>query len=185
MREMNELRIRRVERNDVEACARLEQGCYSRLEAATRDYLEKRIEVYPDGFYVAELDGEIVGMINSGATHKDDITDKELKYLIGHVRNGRNSVIFSVAVDPAFRGRGIARQLIGRLIEVSEEKEKQQIVLLCKDELIEFYKKLGFVYGGPSVSTFGGFTWHQMQYELPTPAWMITSRHAAVSMPMH
>ena len=182
---MSDITIRRVERSDAEACARLEQRCYSRLEAATQEYLEKRIEVYPDGFYVAELDGRIVGIINSGATHKSDITDEELKYLIGHVRNGRNSVIFSVAVDPACRGRGIARQLIGRLVEVSEVKEKQRIVLLCREELIEFYRKLGFSYGGLSVSHFGGFSWHQMQYELPTPAWMITDHHTAASMPMH
>lgn len=182
---MDGITVRRVERRDVDACAALERKCYSQLEAATRDYLQKRIEVYPDGFYIAEINGEIVGMVNSGATHKDDITDEELKYLIGHVRNGRNGVIFSVAVDPAYRGRGIARRLIGRLIEVNEEKQKQRIVLLCKDEQIEFYKQLGFVYGGPSVSTFGGFTWHQMQYELPTPAWITASHHSTASAVMH
>ncbi|WP_163338398.1 GNAT family N-acetyltransferase [Desulfopila sp. IMCC35008] len=179
---MNKLTIRRVERNDVESCATLEKLCYSEIEAATREYLAKRIEVYPDGFYVAELDGRIIGMINSGATHKDDITDEELKNLVGHVRNGKNGVIFSLAVHPEFQLRGIGRKLIEKIIRVLEEKQKQKVVLLCKDDLIGFYSALGFSYGGRSRSNFGGFTWHQMYYELPLPAWMITQHHNSASL---
>lgn len=181
---MNELHIRRVERGDLVACVHLEEQCYPPLEVAPRDFIEKRIEIYPDGFYVAELDGEIVGMVNSGATHKDDITDEELKYLIGHVRNGKNGVIFSLAVHPEHRGKGIARMLMDKIVEVSELKEKQKIVLLCKDNLIEFYTSLGFSYGGPSSSNFGGYTWHQMQYELPQPTWILTSHHSSASLSM-
>lgn len=179
---MSEIRIRRVERSDLQACVALEERCYQPIEVAPPDFIEKRIEVYPDGFYVAELDGELVGMINCGATHKDDITDEELKYLIGHVRNGKNGIVFSLAVDPRHRGKGIARMLMAKVIEVSEQKEKQKIVLLCKDDLVNFYAALGFSYGGPSSSHFGGYTWHQMQYELPAPAWAVTSHHNSVSL---
>lgn len=174
---MNVITVRKVQRTDVDACAELERVCYSGIEAATREYLAKRIEVYPDGFFVAEVKGVVVGMINSGATHKDDITDEELKNLIGHVRNGRNGVIFSVAVHPDFRLRGVAKKLIDHLIRTLEEKQKQRILLLCKENLVEFYASLGFGYSGRSASTFGGFTWHQMQYELPLPGWMVTEHH--------
>ncbi len=181
---MNEIQIRRVERSDLNGCTALEERCYAPLEVAPRDFIEKRIEIYPDGFYVAEVGGEIVGMINTGATHKDDITDEELKYLIGHVRNGKNTVVFSLAVHPEFRGRGIARMLVEKIYEVSEQKEKQKVLLLCKGNLIEFYTTLGFVYGGPSTSQFGGYTWHQMQYELPEPNWILESHHDSASASM-
>ena len=179
---MKTIVIRRVERRDLNACHEIEQACYPPLEAATREYLAKRIEVYPDGFFVAEHDGRVIGMINSGATHKDDITEEEFKNLIGHVRNGRNSVIFSVAVLPEYRLRGIAARLVEKLIEVATEKQKQRILLLCKEELISFYSSLGFRYSGKSRSDFGGYSWHQMQYELPVPAWMMTGHHNPASL---
>ncbi|WP_136797834.1 GNAT family N-acetyltransferase [Desulfosediminicola ganghwensis] len=179
---MSEIRIRRVERRDLQACVALEERCYQPMEVAPPDFIERRIEVYPDGFYVAEVGSEIVGMINCGATHKDDITDEELKYLIGHVRNGKNGIVFSLAVDPRYRGNGIARKLMEKMIEVSGRKEKQKIILLCKDDLVDFYTALGFSYGGPSSSDFGGYVWHQMQYELPAPAWAVTSHHNSVSL---
>lgn len=178
---MNEIHVRRVERSDLNGCFKLEKHCYDPVEVAPRDFIEKRIEIYPDGFYVAEYMGEIVGMVNSGATHKDDITDEELKYLIGHVRNGRNSVIFSLAVHPDHRGRGIARMLMEKLIDSAERKEKQNILLLCRNNLIAFYKSLGFYYGGPANAGLGGEILHQMQFELPVPAWMAASHHNSAS----
>lgn len=178
---MKELHIRRVERRDLDDCFKLERQCYDPLEVAPRDFIGKRIEIYPDGFYVAEYRGEIVGMVNSGATHKDDITDEELKYLIGHVRNGRNSVIFSLAVHPEHRGRGIARMLMAKLIDSAEQKEKQKILLLCRNSLIEFYKSLGFYYSGPANARLGRDILHQMHFELPVPAWTAASHHNSVT----
>ncbi len=174
---MNPIRIRRVERSDLNGCFALEKCCYRGGEVAPVDFIEKRIEIYPDGFFVAEADGKIVGMVNGGATHKDDITDEELKYLIGHVRNGRNSVIFSLAVHPEYRGRGIARILMQKMFEISAKKEKQRILLLCCEELMGFYRSLGFTYGGPSNSYLDGSVMHQMQYDLPIPAWIVASHH--------
>lgn len=175
---MHRVAIRRVERRDLQACVDLERQCYSAREAAPEFHLERRIEIYPDGFYVAELGGKVVGMINSGATHKEDITGEEFKHLIGHVRNGRNSVIFSLAVHPTHRRKNIARQLMEKLIEVAEEKEKMRILLLCRDNLIDFYQRLGFIHGGLSGSDFGGYRWHQMHYDLSPPAWMVAGERA-------
>lgn len=179
---MNDIHIRRVERHDLHGCFALEQLCYEPIEVAPQDFLEKRIEIYPDGFFVAVYKGEIVGMINSGATHKGDITDEELKYLVGHVRNGRNCVIFSLAVHPDHRGRGIARMLLRKMIDISTQKEKQKILLLCQECLIRFYTSLGFLYAGRSTSSFGGYIMHQMQYELPQTGWMAKDRHNSASL---
>lgn len=163
---MDDITIRRVERSDLDACFTLEQQCYQPIEVATREFIEKRIEIYPDCFYVAVLNNKIIGMINCGATHKDDITDEEFKKLIGHVRNGKNNVIFSLAVHPDHRGKGIAKALINEIISVSDQKEKKSVLLLCKDQLVNFYQHLGFTYCKPSVSNFGGYTWHEMSIHL-------------------
>lgn len=181
---MNSVIIRRVERTDLDECYALEKTCYQGLEVAPLPFIEKRIEIYPDGFFVAEVNGQVIGMVNGGATHKDDITDEELKYLTGHVRNGRNSVIFSLAVHPEFRGKGIARMLVQKMISISEQKEKQRVILLCDEELIGFYRSLGFTYGGPCHSYLGEGVMHQMQYMLPIPAWIGESHHNSVALYM-
>ena len=181
-RQMNTVHIRRVEYADLEACCMLENLCFDEMEIAPRDFIEKRIELYPDGFYVAEIEGRLVGMVNSGATHREDITDEGLKYLSGHVRNGRNAVIFSLAVHPDFRRRGIGRALVEQMIRVAAEKEKQRVLLLCQEERISLYTTMGFVKVGLVTSNFGGRLLHQLEYMLPAPAWMTTNHHDSTSL---
>ncbi len=160
--------FRQVRRSDLDNCAGLEQLCYTDQEAATREHIAKRIETYPDGFFVAESEGQIIGMINCGATHMDDITDELYMQLAGHVRNGKHSVIFSLAVHPDYRGRGIAHELINLVIEASKKKQKQSVHLLCKKSLINFYEHLGF--GSPKLtdSSFNNSNWYELSFPLPS-----------------
>ena len=101
-------------------------------------------------------------LINSASTHKEDITDEELKDMIGHNKDGKNMVIFSLAVLPEFQGNGISRKLMDRFIDVSKGLKKEKILLLCKSDLIPYYQNYGYLYGGKSKSTHGGFEWHEM-----------------------
>jgi predicted N-acetyltransferase YhbS len=90
------------------------------------------------------------------------MTDEELKALVGHDPEGANMVVFSLAVLPEFRGRGIAHELMHRFMDESRRMGKQRVMLLCKDALIVFYERLGFRYAGVSASTHGGAAWHEM-----------------------
>ena len=44
--------------------------------------------------------------------------------------------------------------------------EKNAILLLCKNDLVELYRKFGFIDLGESSSTHGGFSWHAMRRAL-------------------
>ncbi len=164
---MNRLEIRQVEDNDLDDCYRVESACYT-SDGATRENIQKRISLFPAGFLVAESKKQIIGLINSATTDKEDIADKELKDMIGHVKDGRNIVIFSLAILPEFQGNGISRQLMSRFIDVARNLKKENILLLCKSELIPYYQKFGFRYGGKSRSKHGGFEWHEMNLLLNT-----------------
>ena len=153
--------IRHVVAGDLDACFTIESTCYT-TDAATREKIEKRIAIFPAGFLVAETNGLVVGMVNSGATDKDDITDDAFKDMTDHVHNGKHIVIFSLAVLPAFQGVGISRMLMEKFIAVSRDLEKEKILLMCKTGLISYYRKYGFHYAGKSKSTLGGFEWHEM-----------------------
>ena len=79
-----ELKVRNGRLEDVEACFILEEKTFPKEEAASKKNIEIRLKIFPQGFIVGELDGEIVAHINSGSINKNDITDEEFKELIGH-----------------------------------------------------------------------------------------------------
>ena len=162
---MTDLKIRRVKDSDLDDCYRVESACYT-SDGATRKKIQKRIKLFPEGFLVAESKSEIIGLINSASTDKEDITDEELKDMVGHDKDGKNMVIFSLAVIPEFQGDGISKQLMLRFIEVSKDLKKEKILLLCKSELIPYYQNYGFIYGGKSKSKHGGFEWYEMYLPL-------------------
>jgi ribosomal protein S18 acetylase RimI-like enzyme len=159
---MKNIKIRNVTAHDLDACFNVESQCFLLSEAASREKIKKRIKVFPQGFLVAELNGNVIAHINSGSTDNEDITDEAFKELVGHDNNGQNIVIFSLAVLPNFQKKGIARQLMARFVEQSRKLKKKKIMLICKSELIGYYQNYGFSYTGESASTHGGFKWHEM-----------------------
>ena len=162
MVEMNQVNIRRVTKNDLDGCFLIEETCFPPSEAAERETIRLRIATFPQGFLVVELNGQLIGMLNSGCTNKEDISDEEFKKLIGHDKDGRNLVIFALAVLPEFQKQGIARRLILRFFEEARNLKKKKIMLICKSDLITYYERLGFKHVGISNSTHGGSTWHDM-----------------------
>src|SRR5215210_4341799 len=97
---MHKVIIRHVLPKDLEGCFIVETAGFPPEEAAPRETIRLRMNVFPEGFLVAELDGKVVGILNSAATNKDDISDEELKQLTGHDPAGKNMVIFALAVLP-------------------------------------------------------------------------------------
>lgn len=159
---MDKVIIRQVKINDLESCRFLEESCFDPNEAASKENIENRIMTYQEGFFVAQLGGQILGMINSGAIDSDDITNEEFKKLIGHVDSGKNIVIFSLVVHPDYQKIGIAKKLMLHFIDKAKEMGKEKVMLICKKNLIDYYKRYGFVYIGKLKSTHGGFEWHEM-----------------------
>ena len=163
---MNRLIIRNVILKDLEECYLVEISGFPPEEAATKETIRLRIDSFPQGFFVAELNGTVIGMLNSASTDKDDISDEELKQLIGHDPNGRNMVVFALAVLPEYRKQGIARQLMQRFTEEARKLDKENILLMCKGHLIAYYASMRFEHVGLSKSTHGGAEWHEMRLRL-------------------
>ena len=164
---MTSLRIRHATIEDLEACDRIESACFLPSEAASKSSIETRITRFPEGFLVAELDGVLVGQINSGATNQDDITNEAFKQLIGHEPGGKHLVIFSLAVLPEYQGQGIAGRLLQSFLQEAVESGRAAVLLLCKTHLIPYYQRFGFIDRGKSASTHGGFEWHEMSLAIP------------------
>lgn len=158
--------IRQVALNDLDRCHRIEQLGYGASEAATREKIFKRIDLYPEGFIVASQNGKIIGFVNSGATNRVDLSDERFKDMVGHDPDGRNVVIMSVVVHEKYQGQGIAGVLLKAFIANAKKAGKDSIFLMCKSPLIPFYAKYGFEYMSESESCHGGVQWHEMVLKL-------------------
>ena len=128
--------------------------------------IKKRATIFPQGFLVALGEGKVVGFINSGATNKPDLADEEFKDMVGHDTDGKNIVILSIAVAPSYQGRGVSRPLMERFIDRACVLGKRAILLLCRENMIGYYKKFGYADAGVSASTHGGGRWHEMRLDL-------------------
>ena len=154
--------IRHVTAADLDRCYAIETLAYEGDEAATREKIATRIATWPDGFIVAEVDGQVAGFINSGAAFDVQMSDEAFKELIGHDPAGPNVVIMSVVVHPDYQGLGVAKRLLGEFIDRMREQGKATIHLMCKERHIPLYAGFGFAYIKPSESDHGGMAWHEM-----------------------
>ena len=163
---MSDVNIRNVTAFDLDRCFEIEKVSYPREAAATKEKIRKRIRRYPEGFIVMELRGTVVGFINCGATDNVDLANEDLKDLIGHDSNGNYVVVFSVVVHRDYQGKGLAGKLMTEFIFRIKKMQKKSIHLICRDNLIDFYKKYGFEYVRKSKATHGGLRWHEMVLRL-------------------
>ena len=65
--------------------------------------------------------------------------------------------------DPSYRGNGYAGKIMQRVIADAKVQGRKGVVLTCKERLIPFYAKFGFIDEGVSTSLHGGAVWHQMR----------------------
>ncbi|MHC6226137.1 GNAT family N-acetyltransferase [Pseudomonas sp. X10] len=151
---------------DVDRCYQIETTAYDGDEAATREKIATRIAEYPEGFLILELDGEVVGFINSGCAHEVVMSDEAFKELVGHDPQAPNVVIMSVVIDPAWQGQGLAVQMMDRFVGQMRVAGKQSIHLMCKERHVGLYQRMGYRYVRPSASDHGGMAWHEMVMEL-------------------
>ncbi|NOC83847.1 MULTISPECIES: GNAT family N-acetyltransferase [unclassified Ruegeria] len=159
-------RIRNAQPSDAIRCFEIETDAYEGDEAATLEKIAKRIEVYPDGFLVLEVEGEIVGFVNCGCAYNVEMSDEEFKELVGHDPGAPNVVIMSVVVDPAHQGKGLSRALMTEFVGRMRKMGKSAIYLMCKEHHVPLYQRFGYNYLRPSTSDHGGMTWHEMSMQL-------------------
>ena len=163
---MTEITFRQPTLKDAERCYQIETSAYEGDEAATLEKIRTRIARYPQGFLILEQGGAIAGFINSGCAHNVVMSDEEFKELIGHDPSAPNVVIMSVVVSPEHQGKGFSTLLMRRFVEQMQRLGKKTIHLMCKEQHVALYAKLGYQYVQPSPSDHGGMAWHEMVMDI-------------------
>jgi ribosomal protein S18 acetylase RimI-like enzyme len=72
-------------------------------------------------------------------------------------------MIFSVCTLPDHRRQGLGSWILNRAIREARSKDRKGVVLTCKEEMIPFYERFGFMNEGLSDSAHGGAQWYQLR----------------------
>lgn len=68
--------------------------------------------------------------------------------------------------NPCLSQAWICGELICRAIQDAKKQGRKGLVLTCKDRLVPYYAKFGFVNEGVSDSAHGNVVWNQMRLTL-------------------
>ena len=148
---------------DLDALAAIEAACFPAAEAAAREEIEERLRVYAAHFYIAREKGAAIGFIDGMVTDEKDLLDELYADAARHDEKGAWQMIFGLNTLPAYRRRGVAAALIEAMCAAARAQGRRGVVLTCKEHLLPYYAKFGFVDEGLSASTHGGAGWHQMR----------------------
>lgn len=159
---MTELMIRPALPTDLDEISCIEDICFPPAEAAKKDVIAKRLVAFKDSFFVAELDGKMVGFVNGRATDSLVIHDELFYDAKPEDAVGENWCIFGLDTLPEYQCRGIAANLMEHFIGAAKAHQKKRVILTCKEKLIHYYEKFGFVNDGVSESSHGGAKWYDM-----------------------
>ncbi len=157
------MQIRMATANDVDACTAAEAEGFPAAEAASRQQFADRIAAYPNHFWILTDASRVIAFVNGPVSNSPDLTDDMYANTNLHNERGTWQVILDVVTIPEYRKRGLAKQLLNRVIEDSRQQGRKGLVLTCKDHLVGYYAKFGFIDEGFRGSTHGGVHWHQMR----------------------
>ena len=160
------MNIRYATMADLDDIASVESECFPVLEAATKEEFEQRIKYYGNHFWLMFDDDKLIAFVDGFVTDEADLTDEMYENASMHNENGTWQMIFGVNTLPEYRRCGYAKELIKKAILDAREQNRKGLVLTCKESLVPYYSKFGFVDEGiTDKSTHGNVLWHQMRLD--------------------
>ena len=148
---------------DIAALAAVEAECFPPAEAATEKEFVERVKYYGNHFWLMYEAGKLIAFVDGFVTDEETLTDEMFHDASLHNPNGAWQMIFGVNTIPDYRKHGYAGELIKSCIADAKAQGRKGLVLTCKEKLLHYYAKFGFVNEGLSESDHGGAEWYQMR----------------------
>lgn len=166
-RQEMEMNIRLATMQDLDRITRLEAICFPPEEAADREAFRKRLEIFPNHFWLLEEnienENQLISVINGMVTDIPVLVDEMFADAGMHNEDGKWQMIFGVETSPQYQRSGYAKTLMKQVIADCKEAGRKGIMLTCKEELIPFYEQFGYINEGISMSKHGGAVWYDMR----------------------
>ena len=155
--------IKHASRKDIAALTAVETACFPPAEAATEKEFIHRVQYYGNHFWLLYEGDKLLAFVDGFVTDEPDLTDVMYEDAALHNEQGAWQMIFGVDTIPEYRCRGCAAALLNHVIGEAKAQGRKGLVLTCKDKLVHYYAKFGFVSEGVSGSTHGNVVWYQMR----------------------
>lgn len=157
-----EMEITNVAMEDLPSILRIEHLGFTSLEAGTEEQYRDRIEKLSDTFLVGKMKNEVVGFIVGPATKELFVEDWMYKQTPQNLNTGGHQLIFTIAIDPRYRGQGLGSQLLMAMEKAAANKNRKTLSLTSLDRNVPFYEKNGFKNMGVASSDHAGETWYNL-----------------------
>lgn len=139
-----EFMIRTALESDIPSIVDIDFEAFSPYGTAEEpEIFAKRLAAFPDGFVVAEAQGQIIGY---GASERWDQEREPVMNedpALTHRPQGKIFCVTGMAVRKFCRGQGVGFGLLARLSSIAKEKECEKI-LLETTHAQDFYLRHGF-----------------------------------------
>ena len=157
------MKFEQVSLSDLDQIVAIEQAGFNAQEAGDEASYRQRIETIPDSFLVAKEAEKVVGFVVGPVTKRRFVEDWMYEDTPENLPEGGHQLIFTIAIAPDQRGKGIGSQLLEQFEKNARKKNRTSIALTCLEDRIPFYEKNGFTNQGISDSEHGNETWYNME----------------------
>lgn len=130
------LRLRNLEKSDFDGVVAIQLRCFPGLKPWTRREFDSQINRFPEGQFGIEIDGQLAASASSLILDYGDYTDWHDWTTIsgkGTIKNhdpeGDTLYGIEIQVDPAFRGRKLARRLYDARKELCRSRNLARIIV--------------------------------------------------------
>lgn len=160
--------LRNILPEEAEQAAQIEQICFPPNEACSKPRIMERVAAAPELFLVAvdQETGKLAGFLNGIATDEAVFRDEFFTDIKLHKPDGKNVMLLGLDVLPAYRGQGLAREIMFQYLRREWDKRRKKVALTCLQSKVKMYTKMGYQNAGISQSTWGGEQWYDMVHVL-------------------
>lgn len=128
--------VRNIQPGDFDRIVAMQKACFPKMAPWSRDQFDSQINLFPEGQFCVEYDGEIVASATSLIVDFDLYSEwhnwKEISdngYIRNHDPNGDALYGIEIMVDPDYRGMKLARRLYEARKNLVRERNLKSIVI--------------------------------------------------------
>lgn len=137
------INIRPITEDDLDTVMDIQSSAYHPFFQEDRFVFEDRLRNFPDGCWIAEVDGYSAGYLFSHPCQLN--APPNLNSAIESLPKKPDCYfIHDVAINPEFRGMGIGRNLADKAKQLAIENSFKDMALISVQNSEKFWNKMGF-----------------------------------------